>query len=210
MLNEHYGIVMMFNALSKELYSLKQESGKNIAKFGVCLSQQVQILQSKYWGRIQQEHIKEMKRDHFYEGLNPEYQLMLAYKVNSKHPSSYSDLLLVAQKLRRWVETRDPLLLKTNTMGGSNITHSQSSKNLLPFHKLKGSHTFTVQSTTMESNEAEEDSGAKAEEEEEAESSFGEDTGTLSGVEEVDWSVGYIVQSGQVVAEEKLKLFWMW
>ena len=44
MLGEHYGSVMTFNALSKELYSLSQGSGENVAKFRVCLSQQVQIL----------------------------------------------------------------------------------------------------------------------------------------------------------------------
>ena len=63
MLDKHYGIVMTFDALSKELYSLKQGSGENIAKFGVCLSQQVQILQSEYLGRIQQELVEEMKQD---------------------------------------------------------------------------------------------------------------------------------------------------
>ena len=37
MLDKHYGIVMMFHTLSKELYSLKQGSGEKIAKFGVHL-----------------------------------------------------------------------------------------------------------------------------------------------------------------------------
>ena len=59
--DEHYGMVMTFDVLSKELYSLKQGSGENMAKFRVCLSQQVQILQSEYLGRIQQEYIGEMK-----------------------------------------------------------------------------------------------------------------------------------------------------
>ena len=62
---------MMHDTLSKELYSLKQGSGENVDEFGVCLSQQVQILQWEYPGRIQQEYIEEMKWDHFYEGLNP-------------------------------------------------------------------------------------------------------------------------------------------
>ena len=53
---------------------------------------------------------------------------------------------------------------------------------MFPSQKLKGSHTFTAQYTIMESNEAEEDSGTKAEEEEEAESSVGEYKGTSSGV----------------------------
>ena len=60
-LDKHYGVVIMFDTSSKELYSLKQGSGENVAEFGVCLSQQVQILQSEYLGRIQQEHIEEMK-----------------------------------------------------------------------------------------------------------------------------------------------------
>ena len=46
MLDEHYGIIMMFDALSKELYSLKQGLSENVAVFGVHLLQQVQILQS--------------------------------------------------------------------------------------------------------------------------------------------------------------------
>ena len=63
----------MFDALSKEVYSLKQESWKDMAEFGVHLSQQVQILQFKYPGSIQQDHVKEMEWDYFYKGLNPEY-----------------------------------------------------------------------------------------------------------------------------------------
>ena len=41
MLDEHYSVIMMFNALSKELYSLKQGLSQNIAEFRVHLSQQV-------------------------------------------------------------------------------------------------------------------------------------------------------------------------
>ena len=93
-LNEHYGVVMMFDPLSKELYSLKQGSSKNVAGFGVHLLQQVQILQSEYSGRIQLEHMEEMKCNCFYEGLNPKYWQMLAYKVDGEHPVNYCDLLL--------------------------------------------------------------------------------------------------------------------
>ena len=60
-LDEHYGVVMTFDTLSKELYFLKQGSGENVAEFGVHLSQQVLILQLEYPGRIQQDHIEEMK-----------------------------------------------------------------------------------------------------------------------------------------------------
>ena len=62
---------MMFDALTKELYSLMQGSNENVAELGVHLLQQVQILQSECPGRFQQEHVEEMKCDNFYEGLNP-------------------------------------------------------------------------------------------------------------------------------------------
>ena len=53
-LAKHFGVVMTFNTLSKELYSLKQGSGEKMAKFRVHLSQQVQIFQSEYPERTQQ------------------------------------------------------------------------------------------------------------------------------------------------------------
>ena len=46
MLDEHYFVVMTFNTLSKELYSLKQGLGEKVAEFRVHLLQQVQILWS--------------------------------------------------------------------------------------------------------------------------------------------------------------------
>ena len=53
---------MMFDGVSKELYSLKQGLSKDIAQFRVHLLQQVQILQSEYPGRIQPEHIEEISK----------------------------------------------------------------------------------------------------------------------------------------------------
>ena len=96
-------------------------------------------------------------------------------------------------------KARDSLLAKTTTTGGLNVTYSQISGNLFPSQKLKGSHTFIAQPTSVESNEAEEDSGMKAEEEEGAKSSAEEDTGTSSRVGGVDQLVGYIVHFANVV-----------
>ena len=131
MLDEQYGTVMTLHILSKELYSLTQASRENVAKFRVCLSQQVQIPQSEYLGRIQEDHVEEMKQDHSYKGLNPEYCHMFAQKVDGKHPTSYSSLLLATQKFERWAEARDPLLPKTITTGGSNAAQSQISGNFV-------------------------------------------------------------------------------
>ena len=89
-LDEHYGVVITFDTLSKELYSLKQGMGQNVAEFRVCLSQQVQILHPEYLSRIQQGHVEEVKQDCFYEDLSPKYQQMLAHKVNGENPVTYS------------------------------------------------------------------------------------------------------------------------
>ena len=70
---------MMFDTLSKELYSFKQGTSENLADFEVHFSQLVHILQSEYPGRIQLEHLEEMKCDHLYKGLNPDYQWMLVH-----------------------------------------------------------------------------------------------------------------------------------
>ena len=108
-------------------------------------------------------HMEKMKQDNFYKGLNPKYLCMLAHKVDGKHPASYSNLLLAAQKLERWAEVRNPLLLKTTTMEGSNVTWPQTLGNLFPSRKLKGNHTFTAQSAIVESIGAEEVLSAKPE-----------------------------------------------
>ena len=84
---------------------------------------------------------------------------MLAHKVDGEHLAGYSDLLLAAQNLERWAEARDPLLSRTTAADRSNITCSQTLGNLFPSQKLKGNCTFTVQSASVENNEAEEDSG---------------------------------------------------
>ena len=132
MLDENYGVVMMFNALSKELYSLKQGLSKNVAEYGVCLLQQVQILQSEYLGSIQQEHMEEVKCNCFYEGHNPKYWPILANKVDGKPLASYPDLLLAAWKLERWAEARGPKPPMTAVTNGPSVTCSQTLGNLFP------------------------------------------------------------------------------
>ena len=133
-----------------------------------------------------------MKQDNFYEGLNHEYWYMLALKVDGKHPTSYSNLLLATQKLERWAEARDLLIPKTTTIGGSNVTWAQASGNLFPSRKLKGNHTFMAQSAIVESIGTEGDSCVKLEREEEAESSEG-DQETPSEIGGANQPMSYII-----------------
>ena len=167
MLDEQYGNVMMFDTRSKKLCTLKQGSNKNIAEFGVHLSQQVQICQLEYLGKIQPKHVEEMKCNCFYEGRNPKYQEMLAHEVDdcrtivqqnpagliinpdlgyvfSSGVASYSNLHLATQKLKRWAEVTDPLPPKMAATNGLNMMHSQMPGNLFPLHKLKGNCNFTT------------------------------------------------------------------
>ena len=60
----------------------------------------------------------------------------------------------------RWAEARDPLLPKTTTTGGSNVTQPPASGNLFLSRKLKGNHTFTARSAIVESIRIEGDSTA--------------------------------------------------
>ena len=106
---------------------------------------------------------------------------MLTHKVDGKHPASYSDMLFAAWKLERWAEARDPKLPKTTMTGGLNVTWPQTWGNLFPSRKLKGTCTFTAQSTIVESIGAEEDLSVKPEGEEEAESSD-DNPETLNGI----------------------------
>ena len=119
---------------------------------------------------------------------------MLAHKVDGENPVTYSELLLAARKLERWSEARDPLLPKTITIRGSNVTHSHSQGIQFLSRKLKGSHTFTAQLAVVEDHEAEEDSGPKPNGEEEAESSAEEDIGPAGDVGNVDQLLGYITE----------------
>ena len=127
------------------------------------LPRQVQILQLEYLGRIQPEHVEEVKHDCFFEGLNPEYWWILAHKVDGENPAGYSDLLLATWKLERRTEARDPLPPKTAVPSGSNAIHSQTPGNLFPLHRLKGNHTFTAWVATIWNDEVEADSSMKQE-----------------------------------------------
>ena len=118
---------------------------------------------------------------------------MLAHKFDGEYPVTYSELLLAAQKLERQAEARDPLLPKTTTTGSSNATCPHSSR------KLKDNCTFTAQSTAVEDQETEEDSGPKPNGEKEAKSTAEEVVGTIGEVRDVDQSLGYIREFANVV-----------
>ena len=198
-LYEHYGVVMTFDALRKELYSIKQGLRENVAEYRVLLLQQFQIIKSEYMGRIWPERVEEMKHDCFYEGLNPKYQWMLANKVDSKNPAGYSDLLLATWKLKRRAKPRDPLPTKTAVTSGSNTIHSQTPGNLFPSHKLKGNCTFTTWAVTIESVKGKADSSTKQKEEGEMEPSADEEFKVLGRAEETDQPMEYIIHFTKAV-----------
>ena len=195
---------MTFDILSKELYSLKLGLGEKVPEFRVYLSQQVMILQSEYPGRIQPKHVKEIKCDHLYEGLNPEYWCMLAHKVDSENPAGYSDLLLAAWKLERRAKARDPLPPKTAVTSQSNIC-SQTQGNLFPSCKLKGSCTFTNYAATVGNAKGKADSGVKQEGEGEMEPLADKEVKASGRVQGTDQPMEYIFHFAKVVELYKQK-----
>ena len=92
MLDQHYGVMMTFDALSKGALFPQAGNGENVAKFRICLSQKVQIFKTEYPSRIQQEHVEEVKQEHYYEDLSPKYWQMLAHMVDGENPVTYSKI----------------------------------------------------------------------------------------------------------------------
>ena len=124
---------------------------------------------------------------------------MLAHKVDAEQPARYSNLLSAAQKLERQTEARDPLPPKTAVTSGPHVTHSQTTGNLFPSHKLKGNHTFTAQAATLGNGKVGKDSGAKAEGGEETELSDGKEVEATSRAGETDQSIEYIIHFTKVL-----------
>ena len=117
---------------------------------------------------------------------------MLVHKVDGENPVTYSELLLTVQKLERWAEVRNPLLPKIPTTRSLNVTHSHSQGNVFPSRKLKGNHTFAIQSMAVVDYKTEEIVGLKPNGGKEAESSAGEEVWMTGEVGNVGPSFGYI------------------
>ena len=135
-----------------------------------------------------------MKWDCFYEGLNPQYQWKLAYKVDGKHPTSYSDLLLA-----KTGQSQNCPAPKDHHNWRIECYLATSIGNLYPSRKLKGSCTFTACSAILKSIGAEEDLSVKPEGEEVAESSDEKDSETSTVIGGADQLVRYIVCFANVV-----------
>ena len=198
MLDEHYGVVLTFNAFSKELYSFKQGLGEKVAEFGVHRSQQVQKLQSEYPGRIWPKCGGDEAWPLLW-GLKPKYQCMLAHKVDGENPAGYSNLLLATQKLERRAGARDPLSPKTAVTSWSNVICSKTPGNLFPSWKLKGNHTFITQAATVGNAKGKADSGVKQEGEGETKPLADKEVKVLGGAEGTDQPMENSIHFAKVV-----------
>ena len=129
----------------------------------------------------------EVNWDCLYEGLSPEYQQMLAHKVNGLNCSSQP---------RSWKDGQKPEIpcsQKNPTTGIMNVTCFHSQGNLFPSRKLKGN------CTTVEDHENEDDLGPKPDRGKEAKSSAGKEVETTGKVGDVDLLLGYITWFANMV-----------
>ena len=78
-LDEHYNNVKVLDALNQELFQLQMADKETVSDWGICLSRHLQILAASFPVHFPQEHVVELKRDHFYGGLPKQMKAMVAY-----------------------------------------------------------------------------------------------------------------------------------
>ena len=101
MLDEHYGVVMTFDVLNKELYMLHQGYQEGMSEYGMWLAWHIWIIQTEFLRHIRDEHLERVKHDHSYEGPKEEYQEMLAHKTEDVWYATYAKLLKAVRQIER-------------------------------------------------------------------------------------------------------------
>ena len=89
-LDEHYGMVMIFDMplVRSSIPSSKDLGTMWLSLECACCSRYRCFSWNTHKG-FNRSTWKELKQNHFYEGLSPKYQHMLAHKVDGEHPATY-------------------------------------------------------------------------------------------------------------------------
>ena len=153
MLDEHYRVVMMFDAMNKELYMLHQGYQEGMSEYGVWLAWHVWIIQTEFPRCIRDEHLEGVKHDHFNKGLKEDNLLILGHKMEDEHPATYAELLKAASQIEKWSQARHPASQCSQSDGSSNVWASTFTS-LFPSCRLKGNHlAVSGRAAAMDSDE---------------------------------------------------------
>ena len=68
-LDKHYNNVKVLDVLNQEIFQLWMADKETVSDWGVCLSRHLQILAVSFPDCFLPEHVAELKRDCFYDGL---------------------------------------------------------------------------------------------------------------------------------------------
>ena len=143
-LDEHYNNVKALDALNQELFQMRMADKETVSDWGVCLSRQLQILAASFPDRFPQDHVAELKRDHFYGGLPKRLKAMVAYLKGGPQVRTYSDYLRAARE----AEKEDSIELSRSSRSQPTDGPSKPrTTSFFPLRKLKGSQPFPKKPT---------------------------------------------------------------
>ena len=138
-LDEHYNNVKALDALNQELFQMRMADKETVLDWGVCLSQHLQILVASFPTNFPQEHVAELKRDHFYGRLPKRLKAMVAYLKAGPQVRTYSDYL----RATREAEKEDTIELSQSPRAPATDGPSKlRATSFFPLRKLKGNQPF--------------------------------------------------------------------
>ena len=131
-LDEHYNNVKALDALNQELFQMRMADKETVSDWGVCLSRH-------FPDHFPPDHVAELKKDCFYDGLPKQLKVMVAYLKAGPQVRTYSDYL----RATREAEKEDSIKLsrssRSQTTDGLSKPRTTS---FFPLRKMKGSQPF--------------------------------------------------------------------
>ena len=61
--------LQQLDALNQELFQLQMADKETLLDWGICLLRHLQVLAASFPDHFPPDHVAELKRDHFYDGL---------------------------------------------------------------------------------------------------------------------------------------------
>ena len=129
---------------------------ETVSDWGVHLSRHLQILAVSLLDHFPQDHVAELKRDHFYGGLPKWLKAMVAYLKVGPQVRMYSDYLRAARE----AEKEDSIKLSRSSRSQPTDGPSKPrTTSFFPLRKLKGSQPFPKKPAVWLAQLDEEDAG---------------------------------------------------
>ena len=100
-LDEHYNIVKVLDALNQGLFQLWMADKETVSDWGVCLLRHLQVLAASFPDHFPPDCVVELKRDCFYYRLPKQFKVMVAYLKVGPQVRTYSDYLRATREAEK-------------------------------------------------------------------------------------------------------------